>query len=167
MKSLLYILLMYIPMSSNQNGKGGIVRGYAYVTESFRGAQIKVTDENGRDKVEPTQMHKSYQFYVELRKGVTIEPQIIWIDGIAYKASFQTVDKVPVLNRTETIGNNSNVDTLVAKTTNAVLHLWQDGLAQTTNKPELKKIGLDYLCEGKKYRFLFKDAINLAPRILQ
>ena len=165
------ILLIISSLGLFSQTKTSLVKGYAYERESTPGIIPKTIGEDGQETTREIPRIKSYQLFLEYKKGTTIKPTKIWINGIAYKVKTENISTTPVLFKTSTGTDNYETDTLVKKTKNSVMQLWIDGEIKPAPKVKLEngkdKISVEYYYKGKSYLYTFKEPKKIAPQILQ
>ncbi len=170
-KSGIVILLIISSLGLYSQTKTSLVKGFAYERESTPGIIPKTIGEDGKETTREIPRIKSYQLFLEYKKGTTIKPSRIWINGIAYKAKTENIKSTPVLFKTSTGSDNYETDTLVKKTKNSVMQLWIDGEIKPPPKVKLEngkdKISVEYYYKGKSYLYTFKEIKKIAPQILQ
>jgi len=167
-KSGIIILLIISSLGLFSQTKTSLIKGHAYLRESTPGIIPKTIDEDGKELAETVHSIKSYQLFLEYKKGTTIKPSMIWINGIAYRVKMEKIKTTPVLFKTSTGADNYETDTLVKKTSNQVMQLWIDGEINLPPKVFDKgKISVEYYYKGKSYLYTFKEIKKIAPQILQ
>ena len=165
------ILLLISTLGLFSQTKTSLIKGYAYMRESTPGIIPKTIDEDGKESTETIHTIKSYQLFLEYKKGTTIKPSRIWINGIAHRVRTENVSKTPVVFKTNTVANLYETDTLVNKTSNKVIQVLTDGEIKPAPKSKPKNatgnIIVEYSYKGKTYLYTFKEIIKIAPQILQ
>ena len=126
-KSGSILLLITITLPCFSQVKTPIVKGFAYQRESTPGIIPKVIDEDGKESTKTITKINSYQLFIEYKKGTTIKPTRVWINGVAYRTRTENINATPVLFKTNTVANTYETDTLVNKTSNNVIQLLTDG----------------------------------------
>ncbi len=170
-KSVIISLLIICSWGLFSQTKTTLVKGYAYERESTPGIIPKTIGEDGKESNGTTHSFKSYQLFLEYKKGTTIKPTRVWINGVAYRVKTENINATPVLFKTNTVANLYETDTLVKKTTNKVIQVLTDGEIKPAPKSKPKnatgKIIVEYSYKGKTYLYTFKEIIKIAPQILQ
>lgn len=168
-----YVLLigLLITTSGYSQSKQPVIKAYGYLRESSPGAIPKVVNEEGKQIDTGPTIISSYQFFMESKKGVTIKPVKLWIDGKAYKVKTENVSQTPYTFTRYGVGSNKETDTLVKKTSNKVIKVIADGelLSSTIKKQhsDSPKIVLEYYSNNKKYSYSVKDIRKLSPLIFE
>jgi len=170
-KSGIIILLIVSSLGLYSQTKTSLIKGYAYERESTPGIIPKTIGEDGKETTRPIPRIKSYQLFLEYKKGTTIKPTKVWINGVAYRVRTENISTTPVLFKTNTVGDLYDTDTLVNKTNNKVIQLFTDGELKPVPKSKPKNaagnIIVEYSYKGKTYQYKFKEIKKIAPQILQ
>jgi len=170
-KSGIIILLIISSLGLYSQTKTSLVRGYAYERESTPGTIPKVIGEDGKESTRTIPRIKSYQLFLEYKKGTSIYPTKVWINGVAYRVRTENISTTPVLFKTNTIADSYETDTLVNKTSNKVIQLFTNGELKPVPKSKPKNatgnIIVEYSYKGKIYLYKFKEIMKIAPQILQ
>lgn len=161
--------------ATNAQSKGPLIKAYAYQRQSVPGASPqKSVDETGAVAQRPLRQFMDYFIYLEIRKGQTVKPSKIWLNGIPNQLKTEKIAKTPVVFKREGIGEKMIFDTLAPKTSNSLLMIKPDGeltidplpLGKSNNIP-LKGIRIEYYWKGKKYNYDITEIKTLEPLVLQ
>jgi hypothetical protein len=165
--ALILLLVNAVVMAAPQ-ANGPVIKVYAYSSASVPAVKMnRVTKKNA---AQPNSLN--YQFFLETRRGITIKPTLIWIDGTAYTPAMQLVNVSPVVMKTHAeVGNGYTSDTLVPRTNNKIWKLWPDAALPAQTMQKMKKpaaaVRIEYIYNGKKYSYAVKDIRKLPAVILQ
>ena len=163
--------LLILSIAAISQAKLPIVKGYAYLRESLPGIVPKTVDEKGNEIIHENKPIATYELFLEYKKGNTIKPVKLWINGVPYRLRSEAITATPILYKRETVGNNFETDTLVKKTTYQVMRLLSDGelnpAPMTRQKDSGNKLVVEYYWKAKKYSYTIKDIRKLTPLILQ
>lgn len=176
MKTILFILFISIVgFAASSQSKGPVIKAYAYQRQTVPGTNPqKSVDESGTIAQRPLRQFMDYFIYLETKKGQTIKPSKVWINGIPNQLKTEKITKTPVVFKREGIGEKMIIDTLAPKTNNPMLMIKPDGeltidplpLGKTNNAP-VKGIRIEYYWKGKKYFYDINEIITLEPLVLQ
>jgi len=173
-KTLLITLIIIAGLTVNAQNKGPVIKAYAYQRQSLPGNIQKSDSEDGAVVKRPVKEFIDYYIYLETKKGQTVKPTKIWINGIPNQLKSEKISKTPVVYKREGIGDKMIIDTLVRKTSNPLLKINPDGeltidplpLGKTNNLP-LLGVRIEYTWKGKKYYYDINEIKNLEPLIFQ
>ena len=176
MKKILSILfIIFAGFGASSQSKGPVIKAYAYQRQSVPGTNPqKSVDESGTIAQRPLKQFMDYFIYLETKKGQTIKPTKIWINGIPNQLKTEKISRTPVVFKREGIGDKMIIDTLAPKTNNPLMLIKPDGeltidplpLGKTNNNP-LKGIRIEYFWKGKKYYYDIAEIKTLEPLLLQ
>ena len=172
--TLLIVIILITGFAANAQGKGPILRAYAYQRQSLPGNIQKSDSEDGTVTKRPLREFMNYFIYLETKKGQTIKPSKVWINGIPNQLKTEKISKTPVVYKREGIGDKMIIDTLAPKTSNPLLMIKPDGelttdplpLGKTNNAPA-EGIRIEYLWKGKKYFYDINEIKTLEPLVFQ
>ncbi len=176
MKRFLLIVMGFLgTIPAFAQAKGPVIKAYAYQRQTVPGTNPqKSVDETGTIAQRPLKQFMDYFIYLETKKGQTIKPSKVWINGIPNQLKTEKISKTPVVFKREGIGETMIIDTLAPKTINAMIMIRPDGeltidplpLGKTNNSPA-KGIRIEYYWKGKKYFYDINEIKTLEPLVLQ
>lgn len=176
MKRILLIALAFLGLiPAFAQTKGPVIKAYAYQRQTVPGTSPqKSVDESGTIAQRPLKQFMDYFIYLETKKGQTIKPSKVWINGIPNQLKTEKIGKTPVVFKREGIGEKMIIDTLAPKTTNPMIMIRPDGEltidpipSGKTNNAPVKGIRIEYYWKGKKYFYDIKEIKTLEPLVLQ
>jgi hypothetical protein len=153
-----------------------VVKGYAWSQTTARGAKPSaVAGESGnanKSVIAPGKL----SIYIEHKNGQRILPFRVWINGQPYRVNNNMVSKTPVVRERPGVGTSSDYDTLVAATSNKVIHI--EAAAPVKNisiplskgvprKPDGNKIWVEYYWRAKTYAYAIPEIKMLEAVRLQ
>ena len=168
---LLLIMVLISGLVGFGQTSAKIVNVYAFEKSSASPIKSRSIHENNTEAISKPQSSRDYIFYVEYKKGKSLTPAYVWIDGQAYALTVERNIASPVIRKTETVGNNWQADTLVKKTKNALmkLTLGRKIIAPTKSTPVLSasQALLVYNTNAGKQTYQVKEIRILPADILQ
>lgn len=169
-RTLLFLICLVTAAKGYSQAKP-LVKAYAYLRESVPGAIPKTIDENGKEINTGPVNIKSYQLFLEYKKGTVLRPLRIWIDGRAYGLTMQTIGKTPYTFSRPGIGSNVEIDTLVKKTSNNVYRIVPAEEISGTSSSKFAQVRnglvIEYYVGKKLNHYVVKDIRKLSPMILE
>jgi hypothetical protein len=169
---LAFFSMILLPLSGNAQGSATALRKvHVFVRESLPGIQPRVIDEDGSQKTKPAKNSKSYLIYMEYKKGALVKPSLLWLDGVPYKVKSKIVTSPVVWQRSNEAGDGYTTDTLIRKTSHALMELELNGQMIPAPRNRQKKPAdafvLEYNYNSRIYFYPVKDFKKLSPVILQ
>jgi hypothetical protein len=142
-----------------------VVDGSAWQSTTLPGTRNTATSEvTGQEVAKPAKSSNNVVIFLEYKPTENIHPVRVWIDGRAYKATFQSVKNDQVVMQ-----NQGQTDTLVKKTFYRIIRV-QPSVEQTVKVPAAvlrtstnHNVIIEYLWKSRKHYYTISVIKKYGP----